>query len=197
MGHYLGAGLEPNSGWDFGFRAEFLVDVRTIGYSLSEHMRTRHSAQLNGTLDRGDRTMRTVRMEVPVPLAILRWPLPRLDLRGGVAHLMNTQQRVVGYRNDNGREEPLDERIDRTDQPARGEVALIAGAEVDSGHRLDWGPFMERAHESRSRKGRNQQHGLDVATLLGQYALCNAGPIVIHSLISAPEFDQHCEISVE
>ncbi len=139
MGYHLGAAFEPNAERVLGIRGELLVDVRSTGYSFSESTSLYPTPQIGGTVGRGDRSMRTVQLEMPVLLAIRRWPLLRLDVGGAVAHLLKAEERIVGYVNDNGREEPLDERVDRTEHLARWEAAMVIGAEVDSGHRLSMG----------------------------------------------------------
>ncbi|MBL7940941.1 MAG: hypothetical protein JNL43_16400 [Flavobacteriales bacterium] len=139
MGYHFGATYGPSADRVLGIHGELLVDIRSTGYTFTESASFHPATPIIGTGGHGERSMRTVQLEMPLMLAIRKWPLLRLDVGGGVAHLLKAEERVVGHVNDNGLEKPLDERNDRTGSMARWEAAAVIGAEVDSGHRLSMG----------------------------------------------------------
>lgn len=139
MGYHVGTAYGYRCSESFGLRGELLLDVRNCGYEIrNEDL----PFKLPGTEDvftNGDRRMELTHVVAPLLVSFHRWPRLRVD--GGLsgAYLLRARESIHGQLLEMNGDRRVRSSVDRTAQLAPIELALVLGAEVDSGRRLGMG----------------------------------------------------------
>lgn len=139
MGYHVGAGYGYRWSESFSLRGEVLLDIRSCGYEIRNQDLP---FNLPGTVEvfsNGDRQMELTHVVAPLLVSFHRWPRLRVD--GGLsgAYLLRARETIHGQLLELNADRRVRKAVDRTSQLAPVELALVLGAEVDSGRRLGMG----------------------------------------------------------
>ena len=139
MGYHVGAGYGYRWSESFSLRGEVLLDIRSCGYEIRNQDLPFNLPGTEEVFSNGDRQMELTHVVAPLLVSFHRWPRLRVD--GGLsgAYLLRARETIHGQLLELNSDRRVRKAVDRTPQLAPVELALVLGAEVDSGRRLGMG----------------------------------------------------------
>lgn len=130
-GYQLGVGYELSLERVLGLYVEAQLSELSAGYQFDETENGYPPSSFADGRDRGRRTMRCTRVDVPVSLAYRGWPGLRVEAGPYISRLLRATEIWRGTRWDNGEERKLDEQEDRTAMLASWEFGAALGVLVE------------------------------------------------------------------
>ena len=139
VGYHVGVGYGYRWSESFGLRGEMLLDMRNCGYEIRNQDLPFSLPGTEYVFSNGDRIMELTHVVAPLLVSFHRWPRLRVD--GGLsgAYLLRARETIHGQLLELNADRRVRKAVDRTSQLAPVELALVLGAEVDSGRRLGMG----------------------------------------------------------
>lgn len=137
VGYQVGIGYELQLHNSVGLYAEVQLGELSAGYQFDELEAGYPASSFADGRDRGRRTMRCTRVDVPVSLVYRRWPGLRLEAGPYVSHVLRATEIWRGTRWNNGEERDLEEQMERTEMLAPWEFGAVLGVLVEGPHGVD------------------------------------------------------------
>lgn len=130
-GYQVGVGYELTLERVLGLYVEAQLTELSAGYQFDETENGYPPSSFADGRDRGRRTMRCARVDVPVSMVYRGWPGLRVEAGPYVSRLLRATEIWRGTRWDNGEERKLDEQQDRTEMLAPWEFGAMLGVLVE------------------------------------------------------------------